>query len=311
MSDDPSLAFAMPEARAAAAAKGDPLDRIAVRDYTRKVEIGAFQAERGVSQRVRFNVVVEVARHAAARSDDVDQVLSYDTIVQAIDAQLHHERINLLETLAERIAARILASPRAVRVFVRIEKLDRIPGRLGVEIVRARIAGENVLHAHQPVPPEEPAIHPLVVFLPNRILHGPDLTRWLDAVAAHPVPAILCVECAGGGLPRTDAPAANRRIALLSIEQNAWVLAGKDARCVVIDSRTELDWAIRHGQLSVWAPSKIVLDSRDPGRPRDCDPRALAAWFAGRFSADALVLAGLEGRSDDPTIRHVPRPEDL
>ena len=98
---------------------------------------------------------------------------------------------------------------------------------------------------------------------------------------------------------------------MLSIEQNAWVLAGKDARCVVIDSRTELDWAIRHGQLSVWAPAKIVLDSRDPDRPRDCDPRALAAWFAARFSADALVLAGSDGRSDDPAIRHVPRPEDL
>ena len=36
------------------------------------------------------------------------------------------------------VADRILLEPQAMRVFVRIEKLDRGPGALGVEIVRAR-----------------------------------------------------------------------------------------------------------------------------------------------------------------------------
>ena len=74
----------------------------------------------------------------AAATDDVDQVLSYDTITEAIEYQLHVERLNLLETLAERIAAQILTHAQALRAFVRIEKLDRIPGSLGVEIVRTR-----------------------------------------------------------------------------------------------------------------------------------------------------------------------------
>ena len=51
--------------------------------------------------------------------------------------ELNVERLNLLETLAERIADRILIEPQAIRVFVRIEKLDRGPGALGVEIVRS------------------------------------------------------------------------------------------------------------------------------------------------------------------------------
>ena len=99
MSDETSLAFELPHIRSLATSGPDPLDRISVRDYTRDVEIGAFQAERGVTQRIRFNVVLEVSRHAAAQSDDVDKVLSYDTITEAIDAQLSNERINLLETL--------------------------------------------------------------------------------------------------------------------------------------------------------------------------------------------------------------------
>ena len=44
----------------ATAAPG-PLDRISLRDHTVEVEIGAFQAERGSTQRISFNVVVEIA----------------------------------------------------------------------------------------------------------------------------------------------------------------------------------------------------------------------------------------------------------
>nr|MBA3325666.1 dihydroneopterin aldolase [Paracoccaceae bacterium] len=140
--DETAMAFETPDVRAAATAASAPVDRISVRDYTRDVEIGAFRSERGVTQRVRFNVVLEVAHHTAARDDDVDKVLSYETIVEAIEAALAAERLNLLETLAERVAAFCLADPRAVRVFVRVEKLDRIPGALGVEIARARLPAD-------------------------------------------------------------------------------------------------------------------------------------------------------------------------
>ena len=57
-------------------------------------------------------------------------------MTEAIAHELAAERLNLLETLAERIAERILLEPQALRAFVRIEKLDRGPGALGVEIVR-------------------------------------------------------------------------------------------------------------------------------------------------------------------------------
>ena len=126
--DETAIAFELPHARAQATHAGPPPDRISVRDYAREVEIGAFRSERGVTQRVRFNVVLEVSHHNAAEDDDVDKVISYDTITEAIEHELSAERINLLETLAERVAARCLADPRAVRCFVRIEKLDRIRG---------------------------------------------------------------------------------------------------------------------------------------------------------------------------------------
>ncbi|MBL1434660.1 MAG: dihydroneopterin aldolase [Rhodobacteraceae bacterium] len=294
MMDETAIAFEAPNVRAAATASGAPLDRISVRDYEREVEIGAFQSERGVQQRIRFNVVLEVSRHDAARDDDVDKVISYDTITEAIELQLTTERINLLETLAERVAERCLEDPRAVRAFVRIEKLDRIPGTLGVEIVRMRHGAETI----HPVEVEkvDATPHPLVVCLSNEALHGPNLGAWLDAIAGHVLPAIICVEPAMEAAPQSASSLVQRRIDLLSMEQNAWILAGKDSRCVVVDSRTELDWAMKHEQLSVWAPSKIVMDAVP--HPKDISPAALAIWLAREFDAKRVLLVGFTEPSD-------------
>lgn len=308
MTDDIHLAFAHPAERAETLDPVRPLrDRISLRDHIVEVEIGAFQAERGATQRVRFNVVVDVRPNPAALDDDVDRVLSYDTITEAIAAELSSERLNLLETLAERIAERLLAEPQAMRAFVRVEKLDRGPGALGVEIVRDRNPDAPRLVLEND-PDEEAAHHPLVVFLSNDAIAAPGLPRWLDRMAAGPHPVVLCVGPADQPAPQSAVPLAQRRIDLLAIEQNAWVLAGRDPRCVVRGSRTEIDWAMKHRQFTVWAPSKIVLDSVESPSVSPRDALALALWFAGGLSAARVVVIG-----DQPPqpgagleVRHVP-----
>ncbi|MGH1357118.1 MAG: dihydroneopterin aldolase, partial [Thalassovita sp.] len=45
-----------------------------------EVEIGAFQQERGTTQRIRFNIVVEVQPLTGPVDDDVDRILSYDRV---------------------------------------------------------------------------------------------------------------------------------------------------------------------------------------------------------------------------------------
>ena len=94
--------------------------------------------------------------------------------------------------------------------------------------------------------------------------------------------------------PTSRAAAAQRRIDLLAIEQNAWVLAGLDRRCVVVDSRTELDWAMKNGHISVWAPSKITLDAVDGPSADPKDALALVLWFAEHIEARELVVIGEE-----------------
>ena len=283
MTDDTTLAFAHPEARAAASAPEDPRDRISLRDYTLDADIGAFQQERGVPQRLRFNVVVETRPHPAPLGDDVDRILSYDRITQAIDAELGAERLNLLETLAERIADRVLAEPQAMRAFVRVEKLDRGPGALGVEIVRSR--AEGPAHAV-----DAAAVGPVVAWLDNAAIGAPDLGPRLDGLEAMGPALILTVGLPDAPPPQTGHAPTQARIDLLAIEQNAWTLAARDRRCVVVATRTEIDWAIRQGRTIVWAPSKLVLDAGEGPRARGSV--ALALWLAETVGASRLVVHG-------------------
>ncbi len=265
MADDLLTAFSPLAERAAAQAERP--DRISVRDYVRAVEIGAFESERGQTQRLRFDIVLEVA--ASAEGDDVDSVLSYDTLVGAVEAELAERRLNLLETLAEGIAARSLADRRARRVFVRVEKLDRIPGALGVEIVRRR---EDVVA--QAPGGSTPRVVRLEAGADHRALTGPMVVV---------LPPAQVPDASGE---------AGRRLTLLAMEQAAWELAGRDPRFTVAASRTEIDWALGQGFVCLWAPSKLVLAA---AVPPEAEPVALADWLARELGAGEVETLGRDG----------------
>ena len=287
MSTEIHLAFAHPEERAEATSPVDPRDRISLHDYLVDAEIGAFQTERGHTQRLLFNVVVEVHPQTGPVDDDVDRILSYDRITEAISDELAVGRLNLLETLAEHVAERILTAPQAMRAFVRVEKLDRGPFKLGVEIVRTRAASPV-----QSQPTEGPAqsLHPVVVYLDNAAIAAVDLGARLDHWAQRGGPVVLCVGLPSVPVPQVTGAAVQRRIDLLAIEQNAWILAARDRRCLVVASRTEIDWAIRQGRMIVWAPSKLVLDAPDGPQDRAAQGPALAQWLAESLAARTLVM---------------------
>ncbi|MEM9343490.1 MAG: dihydroneopterin aldolase [Pseudomonadota bacterium] len=297
MTSEIALAFDHPEARARAT-EGDVIpDRISLRDYVTSADIGAYQQERGKRQRLCFNVVVEV-NPVTGIEDDVDKVVSYDRITEAIEAELAGERLNLLETLAENVAARILLAPLARRTFVRIEKLDLGPGALGVEIVRTREA--------LPIDATEDAPEPWVILLGNAAIASPHLTGWLDQITASGHPAILCVGPPEQTVEDVGHTFVQRRMDLLDIEQNAWRLAALDDRCVVRATRSELDWAAKKRNISVWAPSKMVLDAATP--PKGLTAADLTQWLAREVSASRILAIGLtvdgaETQSaDSPTL---------
>lgn len=111
-------------------------DRIFVRDWTVSMSIGAYARERGLRQRVRFSIEADLSPPDAGK-DGMAGIVSYDLFTDAI-ARLVEGHVDLVETLAEGVAASVLLHPRVIRAEVTVEKLDVGPGAVGCRIVRRR-----------------------------------------------------------------------------------------------------------------------------------------------------------------------------
>jgi len=113
-------------------------DRIFVRELVLDCAIGVYPEEQGVTQKVGFSIEATIAPDVASRHDQIAEVPSYDDLSNAVKDTLAAGHINLVETMAERIADKILSDKRILSVRIRIEKLERGPAAVGVEIVRPR-----------------------------------------------------------------------------------------------------------------------------------------------------------------------------
>ncbi|HVI91032.1 MAG TPA: dihydroneopterin aldolase [Dongiaceae bacterium] len=113
--------------------------KVFVRDLVLPCRIGVYSHEKLGTQRVRINLELVCAEHPAINDEHVN-VVCYDQIITEIKQLIAGEHINLVETLAERIASLCLHDYRVHQVKVRVEKLDVFPEAeaVGVEIERQR-----------------------------------------------------------------------------------------------------------------------------------------------------------------------------
>jgi (5-formylfuran-3-yl)methyl phosphate synthase len=116
------------------------LDRVFVRDFVVSAEIGAYDFERGIHQRVVFDIEALV-RRAGAHTDDIRSIFSYDVILDAIRLVVGRGHVEFVETLAEEVAEILLQHARVRSVRINVRKLDVIKGEVGIEIRRERASG--------------------------------------------------------------------------------------------------------------------------------------------------------------------------
>jgi len=102
--------------------------------------IGVHDEEKRAPQRVWVSVDLSVAEQGPADSDRLEDVLDYGEVVRRIQQIVLAGHVNLVETLAERVARDCLTDPRVTAARVKIEKPDVISNAqsVGVEIVRKR-----------------------------------------------------------------------------------------------------------------------------------------------------------------------------
>lgn len=79
-------------------------------------------AERQLGQPFSADIEVVLDTRQAAQTDDLENTLSYPIVARLAREILEGEPVNLLETVAERIADAILDQPRVLQVTVRVTK---------------------------------------------------------------------------------------------------------------------------------------------------------------------------------------------
>jgi dihydroneopterin aldolase len=115
------------------------LRHVFVRDLMLGAHIGVHQHEKLGPQRIRINVDLAVwEKDVDGIGDQLANVVCYEQVVSGIRALVEDGHVNLVETLAEQIAALCLEDRRVRVARVRVEKLDVFADvtSVGVEIER-------------------------------------------------------------------------------------------------------------------------------------------------------------------------------
>ena len=97
-------------------------DRITLRGVRAHANHGVYAFERERGQMFRVDAVLEVDTRAAAVGDDLDKTVNYADLAQKLHAVLTGEPVNLLETLAQRLADVCLADPLVDAVEITVHK---------------------------------------------------------------------------------------------------------------------------------------------------------------------------------------------
>jgi dihydroneopterin aldolase len=126
-------------------AAGGRLRRVFVHDLEIVASVGLLEHEKRYEQRIVVSADLFVRDDYDGVSDRLTHVLDYGKLVDDIVRLVQREHVNLIETLAERIAAQCLTDGRVVSVRVRIEKPEVLPScrSVGIEIERCRSGGQG------------------------------------------------------------------------------------------------------------------------------------------------------------------------
>jgi dihydroneopterin aldolase len=101
-----------------------PLDRLAVRGIEAFGRHGVFEFERRDGQVFVVDLVLFLDTVEAARTDDLQQTVDYGSLVARVKNAVESDPVDLIETLAARLAALCLEDPRVQEAEVTVHKPD-------------------------------------------------------------------------------------------------------------------------------------------------------------------------------------------
>jgi dihydroneopterin aldolase len=120
-------------------------DRISITGLRVRGHHGVFEHERRDGQEFVVDATLMVSLAAASASDLVDDTVDYSAVADGITKIVSGEPVNLIETLATRIADACLEDPRVSSVEITVHKpeapVSGVLDDIAVTIVRHRNGG--------------------------------------------------------------------------------------------------------------------------------------------------------------------------
>ena len=114
------------------------MDKIFLSDMKVETVIGIWEWERKIRQTVAIDLEMSADIRKAAASDSVEDTLNYKSVAKRVQAFVGESSYQLVETLAENIAAIILDEFDVSWVKVRVNKPGAIRGSKGVGVLIER-----------------------------------------------------------------------------------------------------------------------------------------------------------------------------
>ncbi len=114
------------------------MDTVFIKKLCIDTVIGVYEWEKSIQQRLELDLELQCDTRQAAASDDIRQALDYSVIATQVTELVQREPIELIETVAERVAALLLQNFVTNRVQVIVSKPGAVPTAetVGVRIVR-------------------------------------------------------------------------------------------------------------------------------------------------------------------------------
>jgi len=110
------------------------MDIVFINQLTVETTIGAYDWEKTIKQTLKIDLEMAWDNKAPALNDDLTKALDYATVSQRITTWLSDQKIELIETVAERIAAMLLKEFNIQWLTLTIHKPDAVANANGVGV---------------------------------------------------------------------------------------------------------------------------------------------------------------------------------
>ncbi len=101
--------------------------------------IGVYDWEKTIKQTLQFDIEMRTDIKAAAQIDDLSKTVDYSVVAQDVVSLANKNQAELIETVAEKVAEKILSEYPVASVKVSLRKLGAVPNTASVGVIIERV----------------------------------------------------------------------------------------------------------------------------------------------------------------------------